>query len=83
MSSSLSSTCFFRPQTRQATRPMTARTIAPPTPTTTPIMVLRVCLDMPDDELPDDEADRVAVGVVVVAVVTAMVDPSEAVIVVT
>lgn len=41
------SAAFLRPHIRQAHKPMTPRIIAPPTPTTTPMIVLRVCGDMP------------------------------------
>jgi len=37
--SSSSSSCFFLPQILHATNPNAPRSIAPPTPTTTPIMV--------------------------------------------
>lgn len=57
--------------------------MAPPTPTTTPIMMLRVDADMPDVLLPPSEDDRLPVGVVVVLVVTAVVEPSDCVKVVT
>ena len=37
--SSSSSLCFFLPQILQATNPKAPRSIAPPTPTTTPMIV--------------------------------------------
>lgn len=43
-SSSLSLLCLLRPQTLQATKATPARRIAPPTPTTTPIMVFLALL---------------------------------------
>jgi len=48
---------------------MTAKTIKPPTPTTTPMMVLRVCTLIPDVEELAFWLDRLAVGVVVASVV--------------
>ena len=49
---------------------MTAKTIKPPTPTTTPMMVLRVCTLIPDvEELAFWLDDRLAVWVVAASVV--------------
>lgn len=50
---SLSSEVFLLPQILNATTPNPAKMIAPPIPTTTPMMVLRVLLLMP--ELEEDE----------------------------
>jgi len=49
MSPSLSSSFFLRPQILHATTNNPARTIAPPTPTTTPMTVFLVLVDMPED----------------------------------
>ncbi len=80
---SLSRADCLRLQMRHATRAITARMMAPPTPTTTPMIVLRVCVDMPDVLPPFCGDDRLPVGVVSASVVTALVDPSACVIVVT
>jgi hypothetical protein len=76
-SSSLSWLCRLRPQTLQATKPTPARRIAPPTPTTTPMMVffallLRPVLELEDPELRAGDAvleveDEVALDVKVCA----------------
>lgn len=77
-SSSLSGSCLLRPQTLQATKATPARIIAPPTPTTTPMMVFLALLLNPllapeepelkeGDEVPVEEvedADDVEVSVV-------------------
>lgn len=55
---------------------------APPTPTTTPMMVLRVCTDMPEEAL-EFSALRPAVWVVLVVVVSVVLDPSLAVLTIT
>lgn len=55
---------------------------APPTPTTTPMMVLRVCTDMPEEAL-ELSALRPAVWVVLVVVVSVVLDPSLAVLTIT
>jgi len=47
---SFSSEFFLRPQILNATTPNPAKRIAPPIPTTTPIIVFRVFELMPDDE---------------------------------
>lgn len=49
---SFSSEFLLRPQILNATTPNPAKSIAPPIPTTTPMMVLRVFVLMPDDEEP-------------------------------
>lgn len=64
---------------RQAKIPATASTIAPPTPTTTPMMVLRVVVDMPELPLPLPAWVRPAVGVVTDREVELLTEPSEAV----
>ena len=48
MRSSRSSACFLRPQILQATNASAPRTIAPPTPTTTPMTVFLVSGVMPE-----------------------------------
>lgn len=63
-SSSLSLLCLLRPQTLQATKAIPARRIAPPTPTTTPIMVFLALLLNPllEPEEPElREGDEVLV----------------------
>lgn len=66
---SLSSLFFLRPQIRYATTPNPARMMAPPTPTTTPMMVFLVFELMPDeDELPLLLRAAVPVGSVEVTV---------------
>lgn len=60
-SSSLSVLCLLRPQTLQATNATPARRIAPPTPTTTPMMVffallLNPLLEPEEPELRDGDA---------------------------
>lgn len=51
ISPSLSSSFFLRPQIRHATMNRPASTMAPPTPTTTPMTVLFVFGDMLEDEV--------------------------------
>lgn len=78
---SLSSEFFLRPQILNATTPSPAKSIAPPIPTTTPMIVFRVFELMPDDdpELPSLLRAAVPVGRVDVTVEEASelyVDPS-------
>lgn len=67
ISPSDSSSFFRRPQIRHATMNKPARIAKPPIPTTTPITVLRVLGDMPEDfdEVEFSEASLVALGAVV------------------
>lgn len=63
-SSSLSLLCLLRPQTLQATKATPASRIAPPTPTTTPMMVFLALLLNPllePEELELREGDEVPV----------------------
>jgi len=66
---------------RQATRAAAASRITPPTPTTTPMIVLRVLEDIPLELLLDlselRDATLVEVGVVTISLVEDMVVPSE------
>jgi len=65
MSPSLSSSFFLRPHILHATTKRPARTMAPPTPTTTPMTVFFVFVDMPEEtvSLPEREAAFVAFDV--------------------
>ena len=75
MSPSLSSEFFLRPQILHATRPSAPSTIAPPTPTTTPMTVLRVLVDMPEVSV-DGSALKPGVEVVVDIDVMVVLTPS-------
>src|SRR5690349_8941119 len=67
---------------RQATSASPPRMMAPPTPTTTPITVLRVCVDMPDAWLLLLLLSaRPGVGVVTVLLVMVVGEPSARVLV--
>jgi len=61
---------------------MTMRMMPPTTPTTTPMIIFFVCVDIPDDELPDWD-DKLAVGDTVDAVVCVVTTPFELVVVTT
>lgn len=68
---SVSSVAFFRPQILHATTNRAPRTTAPPIPTTTPITVFRVLVDIPVVEVlsgsaaePVDEEDELALVMV-------------------
>lgn len=77
MRTSFSSPFLRRPQILHAKIPATARMMAPPTPTTTPMIVFLVVADMPElpPELPPP--DRLAVGVDTVSEVELMTEPSD------
>lgn len=77
MRPSFSSLFLRRPQILQAKIPATARTMAPPTPTTTPMMVFLVWVDMPELLLPLLPSDRLAVGVDTVSEVELLTEPSD------
>jgi hypothetical protein len=62
ISPSLSSSFFLRPQILHATTNKPARTMAPPTPTTTPMTVLFVFGDMLEDEVSFEESAAVPVA---------------------
>lgn len=82
MRPSLSSACFLRPQILQPTMPRAPSRMAPPTPTTTPMIVLRVLADMPSSPF---ELSSLRPGVNVVSLVVVLVsrDPSSLVFVTT
>lgn len=65
----------MRPQILHATRPNAPSTIAPPTPTTTPMTVLRVLVDMPEVSVDSFELNP-GVDVVVDVEVMVVLDPS-------
>lgn len=71
----------MRPQILQATKAKPPRMMAPPTPTTTPMTVLRVCVDMPDGEV--FFPARVPVAVLVCWLVKVVCCPSAPVVVTT
>lgn len=79
---SFSSAPFLRPQILQATNANPPRMMAPPTPTTTPMTVLRVCVDMPEGELFFPPASA-AVAAVVCWLVNVICCPSAPVVVMT
>lgn len=78
MRPSFSSPFLRRPQILHAKIPATASTIAPPTPTTTPMMVFLVAVDMPELlPLLLPWLLRLAVGVDTVSEVELLTEPSD------